>query len=408
MSDNQTVSPHGRESRKKQPLRRSYMSRFRPGYLLIAAAIVVSISAHADEVYLSVAGSVGNFRTDARIFNPSFTDDIVISASFLPAGNVSNAGVTPKSITVHKREMVVYDDVVASLFAATGLGAIRLVADGDFIATQRIYAATADGTLGQFVPGLEITKAKLRSVIIQLKSNGGAGTKGTFRTNVGFVNPNATAANLTLKLFDKTNTAAGQPATLKIEPFGVVAPANVAGYFNNPAQDLSDAWLSVGSDLAIFAYGSVVDNGTTDPTFIPASEDTGVPPKTTPVAKTVRVGPRSPFDPETPTINPGDTVKWVFHSTHTATAETSSVEKWDSGNKSSGQEFSHTFATAGLFPYYCKLHSVSGGSSMNGRIVVGSVKVDPRPASKATAQTHGHCAPAESTAVTQPTGAGGS
>jgi plastocyanin len=373
------------------------MSRIRPVVLLIALAVVVATSARADEVYLSIAGSVGNFRTDARIFNPSFTSDIVISASFLPAGNVSNAAVTPKSITVHKREMVVYDDVVASLFAASGLGAIRLAADGDFVATQRIYAATADGTLGQFVPGLEVAQAKQRSVIIQLKSNGGAGTKGTFRTNVGFVNPNATAANVTLSLFDKTNSAAGQAASLKIEPFGVVAPANVAGYFGNPPQDLSDAWLSVSSDLAIFAYGSVVDNGTTDPTFIPAIEDPGVPPVPTPVTKTVTVGPGFTFDPETLTINPGDTVKWVFRSLHTTTADTTSVEKWDSGNKSTGQEFSHTFATAGLFPYFCKLHSVSGGTGMNGRIVVGNVKVDPLPPSNAKAQTQGHCAQAGAT-----------
>lgn len=383
------------------------MSRFRPAVWLLAAAILLSTSARADEVYLSIAGSVGSFRTDARIFNPSFTDDIVISASFLPAGNVSNAAVVPKSITVHKREMVVFDDVVASLFATSGLGAIRLVADGDFIATQRIYAATADGTLGQFVPGLELAAAKMNSVIIQLKSNGIAGTKGTFRTNVGFVNPNATAANVTLKLFDSSNAAAGQAATLKIEPFGVVAPASVAGYFNNPAKDLSDSWLSVRSDLAIFAYGSVVDNGTTDPTFIPASEDPGVEPPNTPVTKTVIVGPGFTFDPETLSINPGDTVKWTFRSTHTTTADTSSVEKWDSGTKTNGQEFSHTFATEGVFPYHCSLHSVSGGTTMNGTIAVG-VTVDPPAIRHVQAQTGGHCSQPGMATGTTPPASGGS
>ena len=116
----------------------------------------------------SIAGSVGSFRTDARIFvNPSFTSDITVNASFLPAGNVSNAAVVPKAITIPKRKMVVYDDVVASLFATTGLGAIRLVSDGDFVATQRVYAVTADGTLGQFVPGLDVTAAKKKSVLIE-------------------------------------------------------------------------------------------------------------------------------------------------------------------------------------------------------------------------------------------------
>ncbi|MCM2316436.1 MAG: hypothetical protein NDJ92_14905, partial [Thermoanaerobaculia bacterium] len=283
--------------------------------LLIAAAILVSGTARASEVYLSVAGSVGAFRTDARIFNPSFTTDIVVNASFLPAGNVSNAGVTPRAITIPKRAMVTYDDVVASLFGTSGLGAIRLVSDGNFIATQRIYAVATDGTLGQFVPGLDVSAAKKKSVIIQLKSNGTAGVKGTFRSNVGFVNPNATAANVTLTLYDKTNAIAGQAATLKIEPLGVVAPASIANYFNNPARDLSDAWLSVRADVAIFSYGSVVDNGTTDPTFVPASEDTGEAPTTTPPGnKTVLVGPDFKFEPATLTITAGDTVTWVFRS----------------------------------------------------------------------------------------------
>lgn len=358
--------------------------------LLIAAAALIPTSVAADEVYLSVAGSVGVFRTDARIFNPSFTADIVVNASFLPAGNIANTGVTPKAITIPKRTMVAYDDVVASLFGATGLGAIRLVSDGDFIATQRIYAVASDGTLGQFVPGLDIATARTKNVIIQLKSNGAAGTKGTFRTNVGFVNPNATAANLTLTLYGKANGVVGQAATLRIEPFGVVAPASIATYFNNPSEDLSDAWLSVRADAAVFAYGSVVDNGTTDPTFVPAFEDTGeAPAGPEPEEKTVIVGPDFTFEPETLTITAGDTVTWLFRSTHTTTADSSSVEKWSSGTKNDGDEFVHVFDQPGVFPYHCALHSASGGTGMNGTIVV-QPKDDPPPYPYARQPAHDH------------------
>ena len=366
------------------------MVRSRLCLSLIAIAVLGTFAARADEVYLSVAGSVGVFRTDARIFNPSFTTDIVVNASFLPAGNVSNAGVTPKAITIPKRAMVVYDDVVASLFGATGLGAIRLVSTGDFIATQRIYAVANDGTLGQFVPGLDITAARHKNVILQLKSNGAAGMKGTYRTNVGFVNPNATAANVTLTLYDKSNAVAGQAVALRIEPFGVVAPGSIATYFNNPTQDLSDAWLSVRADVAVFSYGSVVDNGTTDPTFVPAFEDTGeAPPAPPPGEMTVLVGPDFKFEPQSLSITQGDTVTWVFRSTHTATSDTSSTEKWDSGVKTEGQEFSHVFDTAGVFPYHCGLHSSSGGSNMNGTIVV-APRDDPPPYPYKRSTTRAH------------------
>ncbi len=360
------------------------------GSWLILAAILAASTAGADEVYLSTAGSTGVFRTDARIFNPSFTVDIVVNASFLPAGNVSNAGVTPKAITIPKRTMVSYNDVVASLFEANGLGAIRLVSDADFIATQRIYAVATDGTLGQFVPGLELTAAKKNNVIIQLKANGEPGAKGTYRTNIGLVNPNAAAANVTMVLYDKANAVVGQVGSLKVEPFGVVAPTSLASYFTNPALDLSDAWLSVRADVVLFAYGSVVDNGTTDPTFIPAYEDTGVAQTAPPPAeKHVNVGPDFSFDPESLSITEGDTVTWTFRSTHTTTADTSSSEKWDSGVKSVGQEFSHTFETAGVFPYHCALHSTSGGSGMNGTIVVAPLN-DPNPYPYKRAPSHAH------------------
>ena len=125
------------------------------------------------------------------------------------------------------------------------------------------------------------------------------------------------------------------------------------------------------ADQAVFAYGSVVDNGTTDPTFIPASEDTGVATQTQPPsAKTVIVGPGFSFTPAELNISVGDTVTWQFKSTHTTTSDSSSSEAWDSGTKGDGATFTHTFDTAGTFAYHCALHSVSGGTGMNGTINV--------------------------------------
>src|SRR5437660_1629757 len=155
----------------------------KPLYLILAALSLAS-SGLAKDVYLSVGGSVGNFHTDARIFNPSTTKDIQIQAYFLPAGNTANDSVQPQTITVPKRQMAIFDDVVTSVFHATGLGAVRLSCTDDFVATQRIYAQLASGTLGQFVPGLDSTTAKKAGVLIQLKSSA------SFRTNIGAVNPN--------------------------------------------------------------------------------------------------------------------------------------------------------------------------------------------------------------------------
>src|SRR5437773_2210826 len=135
-----------------------------------ALLLFVSTSLFAKDVYLSIAGTVNNFHTDARIFNPSFTKDIEISATFLPVGNADNSGRTAVTISIPKRQMRVLDDVVTAVFNASGLGAIRLSSADDFEATSRIYAQTPTGTLGQFVPGLQPAAAKTKGALLQLKS----------------------------------------------------------------------------------------------------------------------------------------------------------------------------------------------------------------------------------------------
>ena len=60
----------------------------------------------------------------------------------------------------------------------------------------------------------------------------------------------------------------------------------------------------------------------------------------------------------------GTTVHWEFQDSmpHTTTSDQGF---WDSGTRSSGDTFTHTFRSAGTFPYHCSIHS-----SMHGTIVV--------------------------------------
>jgi hypothetical protein len=223
------------------------------------------------DVFLSIGGSVGVFRTDMRIFNPA-SHDIQVQAYLLPIGGGDNSGVQPKTITVPKRQQMVFDDVVTSLFQSSGLAAIRLSSTDDFVATQRIYAAASNGTLGQFVGGVDAASAKKNGLLIQLKSNG------AFRTNIGMVNPNGVAANTTWRLYDKNNALVGDAKNVTLPPYAVISPQEMRGYLGAPAgADLSDAWIGYTSDQPIVAYASCVDNGTTDPTYIPAAEDSNPP-----------------------------------------------------------------------------------------------------------------------------------
>jgi LPXTG-motif cell wall-anchored protein len=70
------------------------------------------------------------------------------------------------------------------------------------------------------------------------------------------------------------------------------------------------------------------------------------------------------FVPSTITIAPGDTVVWTNNSSdvHTTTGGS-----WNSGTMNPGDTFSHTFSSAGSFPYICQFHESLG---MTGTVIV--------------------------------------
>jgi len=357
----------------------------------IVLFLVFASMLSAKEVWLSIGGTTanGSFKTDARIFNPSTTKDIQIQAYYLPVGNVNNSGVQPISVAVPKRQMLVYNDVVTSLFHSSGLGAIRLKSDDDFIATQRIYAVDPKGSLGQFVGGVDAASAKAKGVIIQLAQSG------TFRTNVGAANPNAVSATVTWRLYDRNNALVASPHVSTMPPFAVIAPSGLAGYADGfGVADLSDAWLSYTSDQPIVAYGSVIDNGTTDPTYIPASEDTGVATVTTPAGKVFVVtehgGPSSSSGIDvTPTITsnliqPGETVTFQI----TARDASHGFQLLDPNGTvllnlvinpgEAAVERTVTLGAEGTYAYYCTITTCSPGHlSMSGTFNVGKPSTNP-------------------------------
>jgi plastocyanin len=353
--------------------------------------LFIATAASAKEVWLSIGGTTpnGSFRTDARIFNPSTTKDIQIQAWYLPVGNVDNSAVQPLApITVGKRQQVIYNDVVTSLFHGSGLGAIRLRSDDDFVATQRIYSVAANGSLGQFVGGVDASSAKAKGVIIQLQSGGG------FRTNVGAANPNSSVANVTFHLYDKNNAVVGSAKTIVMAPYGVISPTTLAAYADSvPGNaDLTDSWLSYTSDQPIVAYGSVIDNGTTDPTYIPASEDTGVAIVTPPVnGNTFNVTTRTSSIAISPvigqgTLKPGDKVTFTF-SGHDTThgfrlVDPDGVIVVDVTVPPDAAVFQRTvtLSAEGTYQYFCTITSCSPGHlSMAGSFPVGTPSSDPPP-----------------------------
>jgi plastocyanin len=79
------------------------------------------------------------------------------------------------------------------------------------------------------------------------------------------------------------------------------------------------------------------------------------------------------FSPSSVSIDVGDTVTWTWTGSnmHSTTSDDGQADSWDSGTKSSGT-FAHTFDTAGVFTYHCKVHA-----SMKGTVTVGGASPSP-------------------------------
>ena len=74
------------------------------------------------------------------------------------------------------------------------------------------------------------------------------------------------------------------------------------------------------------------------------------------------------FNPDPIPIKVGDTVNWVWDADNHST--TSDTAIWDSGVHNTGFSYSHTFTSAGNFPYYCSIHGGPGGAGMHGTVNV--------------------------------------
>ncbi len=229
------------------------------------------------QAHIPIAGSVNQFRTDSRVFNPSYTQPVEVTAFFFPGGNVNNAergagAIAPTKFTVAPREMKVFDDVVTSLFSISGtIGGISMFASQPFYASSRIYAQTTSGTFGQFAPAATqlIFLPNQGGLLLQLKQSS------SFRTNVGGMNVVNSVATVTWKLYDRKNTLVGTKVET-MPPYAVLNPQRIDLYFGVPAgTDLSDAWISfTATNGQLAMYASVVDNLTTDQYYVPAVPET--------------------------------------------------------------------------------------------------------------------------------------
>jgi hypothetical protein len=229
----------------------------------------------AKEVDLGVAGKVGTFVTDVRVFNPSYDAATTALLEYFPAGTTANTNATnTMAVNVPARGTATLDDVTGSagLNAAGSIGAIRVSSASAINVSSRIFSdqrSVGKGTFGQFLPGVPRAAALRRGVLPQLSNNA------DYRTNVGFFNP--TNANVTVRL-ELRNEAGALVATSTQNFAALSQQQNSIGTYFQGADLSSQAKLTLTFDASapIDVYAAVNDNVSGDSFVVVAQEDSGV------------------------------------------------------------------------------------------------------------------------------------
>lgn len=220
----------------------------------------VPAAAHAPGAFGSL------WRTDVAVVNASGAE-ACLDAVFVPAGG--GEGLTWSGRMPPGTRLL--SDVLVSLFGidaeARASGAIRLSSDRPLVVSSRTWNATTKGTFGAHLAGVPAGRAvtpERPGVLPQLKRGAAV------RTNVGLTNLGTAAVTAAIRLFAANGTSLGSEKLVDVPPGALVQVDDV--FASCGAGDAAIAWARIEARTAggqVFAYASVIDNSTSDPTIVP-------------------------------------------------------------------------------------------------------------------------------------------
>ncbi len=219
-------------------------------------------------------GAAGTrWRSDLAVLNPS------AQATALTLVYRHGGGQVERSATLEGAGLASWPRAPLELFGVTGSssGSVEVESDHPVIVTARTYNTAPAGTYGQFLPGATLADglaAGGAAVLGPLASND------LFRTNIGFVDVGGAGGAGTIALFSSGGAALGTALEVDVEESGWAQLNRVFEAAGAGACDACYAVVSAsGGGAALWAYASVVDNASGDPTTLPgAAESSGAGP----------------------------------------------------------------------------------------------------------------------------------
>lgn len=177
-------------------------------------------------------------------------------------------GEEQRSLQLMAGQTASWSNVAVDLFGReSSSGAVEVSADNPVAVTARTFNQGDGGTFGQFLPGVVVGEGIVPGrpgVLPQLRSTD------AFRTNVGFVNLSDLECTGAITLWHADGSAAGNPVGLAMQAGGWNQRNKI--FEAAGAGSCESCYATVSTDTPgceLWAYGSVVDNGSGDPTTVP-------------------------------------------------------------------------------------------------------------------------------------------
>jgi hypothetical protein len=210
-----------------------------------------------------------NFHSDVRVYNGG-TSPVTVTPTFYPQGG--GAPVAAPAFAIAAGEVKAVDNVLPSMFNTTGGGSIVFTtsAPSNLVTTGRTYTnADAGGTFGQFIPGVApqqgIGAGDPSLQILQLEESN------NFRSNLGLAELTGNPVHVKITaIVPDSKVAASTELDLAANEFRQLGSILGTMY---PGQNVYNARIQVqvlSGSGRVTAYGSVIDNFSKDPTYVPA------------------------------------------------------------------------------------------------------------------------------------------
>lgn len=212
-----------------------------------------------------------NWKTDLEVVNAG-AYQARYTVALLLRNQDNGTPVYSTQLTLDPGRSARYVDLLQSVFGFSGAAAVRITPlAGSFVVTSRTYNQLPAGTYGQFVPAIPRSQAinfGQDALIPGLTHEPSLASD--YRTNIGFVNASPAPIHVQLDLYLGSGVQLG---TLSLDLLPLEFRQLDRVFEQVTSARVDDGYAVVRTTTVgarFFAYASVIDNLTGDPTYVPS------------------------------------------------------------------------------------------------------------------------------------------